>query len=159
MVGYETKTRLPIKPHIGDVKSGEVTDDMLDDHCRMLETAPCPTNKGKPLGAKFVRHVRNILPAALGAAGPKLNPVNPVNPPATAIRRPSVRSGPRRSGSRAWTTPTRHVSSPRSGSRAATASAARSTADCVAFPCGPSAPRPACGEVRPGHEVVPDRLG
>ncbi|MFE4373865.1 hypothetical protein ACFRMN_37660 [Streptomyces sp. NPDC056835] len=61
--GYETKVRLHIKPHIGGVKLCEVTDDTLDDLYRLLETAPCPTNKGKPLGAKSVRHVTNSLEA------------------------------------------------------------------------------------------------
>ncbi|MGW6600252.1 tyrosine-type recombinase/integrase [Streptomyces sp. NPDC055036] len=43
----------------------------------LLETAPCPTNKGKPLGAESVRHIHNILSGALGAAVPKLIPANP----------------------------------------------------------------------------------
>ncbi|NEC92531.1 tyrosine-type recombinase/integrase [Streptomyces sp. SID12501] len=77
VAGYETKIRLHIKPHIGDVKLCEVTDDTLDDLYRLLESAPCPTNKGKPLGAKSVRHVHNILSGALGAAVPKLIPANP----------------------------------------------------------------------------------
>ncbi|MET8566047.1 hypothetical protein ABZV75_37865 [Streptomyces flaveolus] len=77
VAGYETKIRLHLKPHIGSVKLCEVTDDTLDDLYRLLETAPCPTNKGKPLGAKSVRHVHNILSGALGAAVPKLIPANP----------------------------------------------------------------------------------
>ncbi|GAA1922111.1 site-specific integrase [Streptomyces sodiiphilus] len=77
MAGYETKIRLHIKPHIGTVKLKEITEDTLDDLYRLLETAPCPTNKGKPLGAKSVRHVHNILSRALGAAVPKLIPSNP----------------------------------------------------------------------------------
>lgn len=77
VAGYETKIRLHIKPHIGDLKLNEVTDDALDDLYRLLETTPCPTNQGKPLGAKSVRHVHNILSGALGAAVPKLIPVNP----------------------------------------------------------------------------------
>ncbi|MER7315719.1 hypothetical protein ACIPJG_29235 [Streptomyces halstedii] len=52
MAGYETKVRLHIKPHIGGVKLYEVTDDTLDDLYRLLETTPCPTNKGKPLGGQ-----------------------------------------------------------------------------------------------------------
>ncbi|WP_344635792.1 tyrosine-type recombinase/integrase [Kitasatospora cystarginea] len=84
VAGYETKIRLHIKPHIGGVPLTEVTDDLLDDHYRMLETAPCPTNRGKPLGAKTVRHIHNILSGALGSAVPKLIPTNPAataNPP------------------------------------------------------------------------------
>ncbi|GAA2231952.1 site-specific integrase [Streptomyces amakusaensis] len=84
VAGYETKIRLHIKPHIGGIKLSEVTDDTLNDLYRLLETAPCPTNKGKPLGAKSVRHVHNILSGALGAAVPKLIPSNPAaaaNPP------------------------------------------------------------------------------
>ncbi|MFK0044494.1 tyrosine-type recombinase/integrase [Streptomyces sp. NPDC090741] len=84
VAGYETKIRLHIKPHIGAVKLREVTDDTLDDLYRMLETVPCPTNAGKPLGAKSVRHVHNILSGALGAAVPKLMAANPAataNPP------------------------------------------------------------------------------
>lgn len=77
VAGYETKIRLHIKPHIGGVKLCEVTEDTLDELYRLLETAPCPSNKGKPLGAKSVRHVHNILSGALGAAVPKLIPVNP----------------------------------------------------------------------------------
>ncbi|MEU3598843.1 tyrosine-type recombinase/integrase [Streptomyces sp. NPDC006798] len=77
MAGYETKIRLHIKPHIGDLKLCEVTDDALDDLYQLLETQPCPSNQGKPLGAKSVRHVHNILSGALGAAVPKLIPSNP----------------------------------------------------------------------------------
>ncbi|MCM2390339.1 tyrosine-type recombinase/integrase [Streptomyces albipurpureus] len=77
LAGYETKIRLHIKPHIGGVKLCEVTDDTLDDLYRLLESAPCPTNWGKPLGAKSVRHIHNILSGALGAAVPKLIPTNP----------------------------------------------------------------------------------
>lgn len=87
VAGYETKIRLHIKPHIGSVKLCEVTDDTLDDLYRLLETAPCPTNKGKPLGAKSVRHVHNILSGALGAAVPKLIPANP----ATTAHPPTAR--------------------------------------------------------------------
>ncbi|MFJ4791911.1 tyrosine-type recombinase/integrase [Kitasatospora purpeofusca] len=85
LAGYESKIRLHIKPHIGAVKLNEVTDDTLDDLYRLLETAPCPTNAGKPLGKKSVRHVHNILSGALGAAViKKLIPSNPAktaNPP------------------------------------------------------------------------------
>ncbi|BAJ32376.1 hypothetical protein KSE_66170 [Kitasatospora setae KM-6054] len=84
VAGYETKIRLHIKPHIGDVALDQVTDDLLDELYRMLETEPCPTNRGKPLGAKSVRHVHNILSGALGAAVPKHIPANPAataNPP------------------------------------------------------------------------------
>ncbi|MFE3945846.1 tyrosine-type recombinase/integrase [Streptomyces sp. NPDC059118] len=87
MAGYETKIRLHIKPHIGSVKLCEVTDDTLDDLYRLLETAPCPTNNGKPLGVKSVRHVHNILSGALGAAVPKLIPANP----AATARPPTAR--------------------------------------------------------------------
>jgi integrase len=84
IAGYETKIRLHIKPHIGNMKLSEVTDDTLNDLYRMLETVPCPSNHGKPLGAKSVRHIHNILSGALGAAVPKLIPMNPAstaNPP------------------------------------------------------------------------------
>lgn len=83
--GYEPKIRLHIKPHIGAKKLRDVTDDDLDALYRMLETVPCATNKGKPLGAKSVRHVHNILSGAFDAAvTKKLIPVNPAataNPP------------------------------------------------------------------------------
>ncbi|MCJ0870293.1 site-specific integrase [Streptomyces sp. AP-93] len=82
---YETKIRLHIKPHLGSKKLKDVTDDDLDALYRMLETAPCPSNKGNPLGAKSVRHVHNILSGAFEAAvTKKLIPVNPAataNPP------------------------------------------------------------------------------
>lgn len=77
VAGYETKIRLHNKPHIGSMKLCEVTDDTLDDLYRLLETAPSPTNNGKPLGVKSVRHVHNILSGALGAAVPRLIPANP----------------------------------------------------------------------------------
>ncbi|MEU5427646.1 site-specific integrase [Streptomyces olivoreticuli] len=83
--GYEPKIRLHIKPHIGAKKLKDVTDDDLDALYRMLEAAPCATNKGKPLGAKSVRHVHNILSNAFEAAvTKKLIPANPAataNPP------------------------------------------------------------------------------
>jgi integrase len=83
--GYEPKIRLHIKPHLGAKKLKDVTDDDLDALYRMLETAPCPTNRGKPLGAKSVRHVHNILSGAFDSAVAKrLIPVNPAvtaNPP------------------------------------------------------------------------------
>ncbi|MFI2031372.1 tyrosine-type recombinase/integrase [Streptomyces buecherae] len=87
IAGYEPKIRLHIKPHIGDVKLTEVTDDTLNGLYRMLETTPCPTNKGKPLGAKSVRHVHTILSGALSAAVPKLIPANP----AAAAKPPTTR--------------------------------------------------------------------
>ncbi len=119
MAGYETKIRLHIKPHIGGMKLCEVTDDTLDDLYRMLETAPCPANKGKPLGAKSVRHVHNILSGALGSAVPKLIPANPA---ATATPRQAGRSGRRNATSRPWTTTGPAASCARCGSRAATRS-------------------------------------
>ncbi|ARX82331.1 hypothetical protein SMD44_01741 [Streptomyces alboflavus] len=85
VAGYETKVRLHIKPHIGSVKLCEVTDETLDDLYRLLESAPCPTNRGKPLGAKSVRHVHNILSGALKAAKVKklitANPAEDAHPP------------------------------------------------------------------------------
>ncbi|MFD9905817.1 tyrosine-type recombinase/integrase [Streptomyces sp. NPDC059063] len=80
--GYEPKIRLHIKPHIGTKKLKDVTDDDLDALYRMLETAPCLTNKGKPLGAKSVRHVHNILSGVFEAAVTKK--LIPTNPAATA---------------------------------------------------------------------------
>ncbi|MFD7014025.1 tyrosine-type recombinase/integrase [Streptomyces sp. NPDC059928] len=82
---YATKIRLHIKPHIGHKKLKDITDDDLDELYRMLETAPCPTNKGKPLGAKSVRHIHNILSPAFQAAVTKklisANPAATANPP------------------------------------------------------------------------------
>ncbi|WP_183091243.1 tyrosine-type recombinase/integrase [Streptomyces radicis] len=75
--GYETKIRLHIKPHIGNLKLKEITDDILNELYRKLEQQPCPSNNGEPLGPKSVRHIHNILSAALGAAVPKLIPINP----------------------------------------------------------------------------------
>ncbi|WP_259453998.1 tyrosine-type recombinase/integrase [Streptomyces ginkgonis] len=75
--GYEPKIRLHIKPHIGDLKITEVTDDTLDDLYRQLEKQPCPTNGGKPLGPKTVRHVHNIISGAFSTVVPKLLPANP----------------------------------------------------------------------------------
>ncbi|WP_335939344.1 tyrosine-type recombinase/integrase [Streptomyces sp. PTD5-9] len=83
--GYEPKIRLHIKPHLGAKKVKDVTDDDLDSLYRTLETAPCPSNKGKPLGAKSVRHVHNILSGAFDAAVAKrlipANPASTANPP------------------------------------------------------------------------------
>ncbi|WP_282205252.1 tyrosine-type recombinase/integrase [Kitasatospora fiedleri] len=84
--GYEPKVRLHIKPHIGEEKVVEVTDERLDDFYRMLETQPCPTNKGKPLGPKSVRHIHNAISAAFETiTGPrrllKVNPAHTANPP------------------------------------------------------------------------------
>lgn len=85
--GYAPKIRLHIKPHLGAKKLRDVTDDDLDALYRKLETTPCPTNRGKPLGAKSVRHVHNILSGAFEAAvTKKLIPANPAataNPPTT----------------------------------------------------------------------------
>lgn len=61
-----------------------MTDDDLDALYRMLETAPCPTNGGKPLGTKSVRHVHSG--AFEAAVTKKLIPANPAataNPPTT----------------------------------------------------------------------------
>ncbi|QNJ42042.1 tyrosine-type recombinase/integrase [Streptomyces buecherae] len=77
LAGYEPKIRLHIKPYIGKLRLSEVTDESLNGLYKTLETKPCPTNKGKPLGAKSVRHVHTILSGALGAAVPKFIPVNP----------------------------------------------------------------------------------
>ncbi|MFE7479985.1 tyrosine-type recombinase/integrase [Streptomyces sp. NPDC057552] len=83
--GYEPKIRLHIKPHLGAKKLQDVTDDDLDALYRMLEKAPCPSNRGKPLGAKSVRHIHNILSGALDAAVTKklirFNPAATANPP------------------------------------------------------------------------------
>ncbi|MGQ5640321.1 MULTISPECIES: hypothetical protein [unclassified Streptomyces] len=79
------------------MKLCEVTDDTLDDLYRLLETAPCPTNKGKPLGAKSVRHIHNILSGALGAAVPKLIPANPAataHPPTARETHHCLRDAP-----------------------------------------------------------------
>lgn len=80
--GYTPKIRLHIKPHLGAKKLRDVTDDDLDALYRMLETTPCPTNRGKPLGAKSVRHIHNILSGAFEAAVTKK--LIPINPAATA---------------------------------------------------------------------------
>ncbi|MFJ7907534.1 tyrosine-type recombinase/integrase [Kitasatospora sp. NPDC096204] len=84
--GYEPKVRLHIKPHLGSVKVVEVTDDRLNDFYRMLETTPSPTNGGKPLGPKSVRHIHNAISAAFETVtGPrkllKANPAHTANPP------------------------------------------------------------------------------
>ncbi|MFD4771179.1 tyrosine-type recombinase/integrase [Streptomyces niveus] len=85
--GYEPKIRLHIKPHTGAKKLKDVTDDDLDALYRMLETVPCPSNRGKPLGAKSVRHVHTILSGAFGAAVTKKlipkNPASTASPPTT----------------------------------------------------------------------------
>lgn len=75
--GYEPKVRLHIKPRLGHVKIVNITDDMLDELYRELEKQPCPTNGGKPLGPKTVRHIHNIISGAFGTVVPKLLPVNP----------------------------------------------------------------------------------
>ncbi|MFD5562720.1 tyrosine-type recombinase/integrase [Kitasatospora griseola] len=84
--GYEPKVRLHIKPHIGTEKVVEMTDEKLDDLYRKLETEPCPTNKGRPLGPKSVRHIHNAISAAFETiTGPrrllKVNPAHTANPP------------------------------------------------------------------------------
>ncbi|MFE0680661.1 tyrosine-type recombinase/integrase [Streptomyces sp. NPDC058961] len=85
--GYEPKIRLHIKPHLGSKKLRDVTDDDLDALYRRLETVPCPSNRGKPLGAKSVRHVHNILSGAFEAAVTKkliaANPAATAKPPTT----------------------------------------------------------------------------
>ncbi|WP_236246510.1 tyrosine-type recombinase/integrase [Streptomyces sp. CC210A] len=85
--GYEPKIRLHIKPHLGSKRLRDITDDDLDALYRRLETSPCASNGGKPLGAKSVRHVHNILSGAFDAAvTKKLIPANPAataNPPTT----------------------------------------------------------------------------
>ncbi|MFI2619348.1 tyrosine-type recombinase/integrase [Streptomyces sp. NPDC018584] len=83
--GYEPKVRLHIKPRIGTEKVTEVTDDMLDELYRRLEAEPSPSN-GKPLGPKSVRHIHNIISAALDSVtGPRklltVNPAHTANPP------------------------------------------------------------------------------
>lgn len=51
----------------------------------MLETAPFPSNKGKPLGVKSVRDIHSILSGAFDAAVTKklipTNPASTANPP------------------------------------------------------------------------------
>ncbi|MFF4223218.1 tyrosine-type recombinase/integrase [Streptomyces abikoensis] len=84
--GYEPKVRLHIKPHVGDVLVAEVTDKLLDALYRQLETEPCRTNHGKPLGPKTVLHIHNILSAALDTVtGPTrlltFNPAHYAQPP------------------------------------------------------------------------------
>lgn len=81
--GYEPKVRLHIKPHIGKVKVVEVTDERLDELYRLLETTPIEANGNKPLGPKSVRHVHNIISAALDSVtGPrKLLAANPAHTP------------------------------------------------------------------------------
>ncbi|WP_367132504.1 MULTISPECIES: tyrosine-type recombinase/integrase [Streptomyces] len=84
--GYEPKVRLHIKPHIGEEKVAEVTDDLLDALYRQLETEPCQTNQGEPLGPKTVLHVHNIISAALDTVtGPRrlltFNPAHYAHPP------------------------------------------------------------------------------
>ncbi|MEU2513748.1 tyrosine-type recombinase/integrase [Streptomyces syringium] len=84
--GYEPKVRLHIKPRIGDTAVTEVTDELLDALYRQLETEPCPTNHGKPLGPKTVRHIHNIISAALASVtGPRrlltFNPAHYAEPP------------------------------------------------------------------------------
>ncbi|WP_152645129.1 N-terminal phage integrase SAM-like domain-containing protein [Kitasatospora griseola] len=138
LAGYETKVRLHIKPHIGTVKLKEVTSDVLDDLYRLLETAPCPTNKGKPLGKKSVRHVHNILSGALGGAVvKKLIPSNPARPRPRAPRH-SGRSRGRNRSTRPWTMRRLPGSWQRCGSCAGTASAARITTASGTRRCGPS---------------------
>lgn len=65
-----------------------MTDDDLDVLYRRLETVPHPSKGGKPLGAKSVRHVHNILSGAFQAAVAKK--LIPANPAATA-KPPTVR--------------------------------------------------------------------
>ncbi|MEU9603727.1 hypothetical protein [Streptomyces sp. NPDC048057] len=84
--GYEPKIRLHIKPHIGTEKVAEMTDDRLDDLYKLLESTPIEANDGKPLGPKSVRHIHNIISAALDSVtGPKklltANPAHTANPP------------------------------------------------------------------------------
>ncbi|WP_157882579.1 hypothetical protein, partial [Streptomyces silvensis] len=84
--GYEPKIRLHIKPHIGTVKVVEVTDERLDDLYRLLEAKPIEANDNKPLGPKSVRHVHNIISAALDSVtGPRklltVNPAHAAHPP------------------------------------------------------------------------------
>ncbi|MFJ6123792.1 tyrosine-type recombinase/integrase [Streptomyces griseoviridis] len=84
--GYEPKIRLHIKPNIGGEKVVEVTDERLDDLYRHLETAPVETNGSKPLGPKSVRHIHNIISAALDSVtGPRkllsVNPAHTASPP------------------------------------------------------------------------------
>ncbi|GHE98034.1 hypothetical protein GCM10018785_72890 [Streptomyces longispororuber] len=84
--GYEPKIRLHIKPHIGTVKVVEVTDERLDELYRLLEAKPIEANGNKPLGPKSVRHVHNIISAALDSVtGPRklltVNPAHTASPP------------------------------------------------------------------------------
>ncbi|KUJ70830.1 hypothetical protein ACZ90_00485 [Streptomyces albus subsp. albus] len=84
--GVKPKVRLHIKPRIGSVKVVEVTDELLDDLYKKLEKVPCPSNGGKPLGPKSIRHIHNIISAALDTVvGPnkllKVNPAATANPP------------------------------------------------------------------------------
>lgn len=84
--GYEPKIRLHIKPHIGKVKVVEVTDERLDELYRLLEGTPIEANGNKPLGPKSVRHIHNIISAALDSmTGPRklltVNPAHTANPP------------------------------------------------------------------------------
>ncbi|MFG2678858.1 hypothetical protein [Streptomyces sp. NPDC048392] len=84
--GYAPKIRLHIKPHIGRVKVVEVTDERLDELYRLLESTPIEANGNKPLGPKSVRHIHNIISAALDSVtGPRklltVNPAHTANPP------------------------------------------------------------------------------
>ncbi|UED83171.1 tyrosine-type recombinase/integrase [Streptomyces profundus] len=85
--GYEPKVRLHIKPRLGHVRISEVTDEMLDELYRALETQPCPTNGGRPLGYKTVRHIHHIISGAFSTVVPKLLPANP----AATAHPPTVR--------------------------------------------------------------------
>ncbi|RLV10204.1 hypothetical protein CTZ27_02975 [Streptomyces griseocarneus] len=84
--GYEPKMRLHIKPYIGSGKVVEMTDELLNGLYQRLESEPCPTNRGKPLGPKSVLHIHNIISAALETVtGPRrllsFNPAHYAHPP------------------------------------------------------------------------------
>ncbi|MEU1020759.1 hypothetical protein ABZ366_01350 [Streptomyces sp. NPDC005904] len=117
--GYGPKIRLHSKPHIGKVKGVEVTDERLDELYRLLESTPIEANGNKPLGPKSVRHIHNIISAALdsvtdrGSSSRSTRPTLPTRPRNGRSRRHSPTS-PRSTITR------RRTSSKRCGSRAAT---------------------------------------
>ncbi|MEV6670724.1 hypothetical protein [Streptomyces sp. NPDC051162] len=84
--GYSPKVRLHIKPRMSDMKVVDVTGDHLTALYKQLQKEPCRTNRGKPLGPKSVRHIHNIISAALtSVTGPKRlltdNPAREAKPP------------------------------------------------------------------------------
>lgn len=84
--GYEPKARLHVYPRIGPVKIVDVTDELLDEFYRALESEPSATKGGESLGPKSVRHIHNMLSGAFDSVtGPnrllKVNPARTARPP------------------------------------------------------------------------------